>query len=720
MGDCENDTNYWTIELENALLEDCTATEIYCITKGRQVPDSLRADVWQICLDVRDKGNQLDNFNLVYDLPNQSTLHQKCTDIISKLDNDDHDKISLVSDLETIVTFYCKTRNIAFDPGEQLLELIIPLLTINVTKTVVYNIFESIRDTYVPNLKNTNVYHILRLLLLYHEPELCTLLDSKKIAPEMYASNWFKSLFASGCDVNVIIPMWDHYFQQSDPFFIFFLSLIMIINAKESIVAIKDEDRSKIVEMLAQMPAILMPDDVSDFCSLAQYYCSKTPSSFRNELLDRLCKGLECSPSSGQKKKAVSQVLCLPVTVHELLEAGLGTDSVRFFLVDCRPIDSYNAGRLPAAFHLDCDLLLHEPAAFQLAVQGLLAAQRQSVAAGAGGKHLCFLGRGGLGPDDDRYTHMVVAYFLQKNTRYVSLLDGGYLALHQYLDQRVETVLQDHNLSKCEVCRSDYNMDTQLANQSSRKQSSVSSATITPSSSGGAGGSGGQDFLGKLSAALRTKSTEVRGRLIEYIVNPGAMSTSGLNSQDYYHNPQQQQQQRQRHVSSADRIGGKRYRDVAPVFSINDDQENVTEQHNLDEDSKEEDRRESVPLASWLRSPEVLEHFPCQVVKLNGFMYRSHLLVTSTHLIVLREADGHGMAAVEVRRPLSAIVKITAKKRHPDLITFKYGVSDGDSLVISDMDRFLIPHAERATKAVSDQILKRLVQNSNSTESIVN
>lgn len=717
MGDYEDDTNYWTMELENALLEDCTATDIYCITKGRQVPDSLRADVWQICLDVRDKGNQLDNFNLVYDLPNQSVLHQNCTEIISKLDNDDHDKISLVSDLETIVTFYCKTRNIDFDPTDQILELIIPLLTINVTKTVVYNLFESIRDTYIPNLKNTNVYHILRLLLLYHEPELCTLLDSKKIAPEVYASNWFKSLFASGCDVNVVIPMWDHYFQQSDAFFIFFLSLIMIINAKESIIAMKDEDRAKIVEMLTQMPTVLMPDDVGDFCSLAQYYCSKTPSSFRNELLDRLCKGLEGSTPAGKKSKAVSQVLCLPVTVHELLEAGLGTDSVRFFLVDCRPIDAYNAGRLPAAFHLDCDLLLHEPAAFQLAVQGLLAAQKQSVAAGAGGKHLCFLGRGGLGPDNDRYTHMVVAYFLQKNTRYVSLLDGGYLALHQYLDQRVDTVLQDHNLSKCEVCQTEYNMDTRMDNHSTRKQSNVSSTNVTPSSSGGAGGGSTHDFLGKLSAAMRTKSAEVRGRLIEYIVNPGAVSSSG--HQEQSHHNQQLQQHQQRHVSSADRIGGKRYRDVAPVFSINDDQENVTEQHNLDEDSKE-DRRESVPLASWLRSPEVLEHFPCQVVKLNGFMYRSHLLVTATHLIVLREADGHGMAAVEVRRPLSAIVKITAKKRHPDLITFKYGVSDGDSLVISDMDRFLIPNAERATKAVSDQILKRLVQNSNSGDSITN
>lgn len=90
-------------------------------------------------------------------------------------------------------------------------------------------------------------------------------------------------------------------------------------------------------------------------------------------------------------------------------------------------------------------------------------------------------------------------------------------------------------------------------------------------------------------------------------------------------------------------------------------------------------------------------------------MYKSHLLVTSSHLVVIREvADKSDTGEVIVKRPLSTIVKITAKKRVPDLITFKYGIPDGDSLLISDMDRFLIPNATKATKTVSDQILKTM------------
>lgn len=70
--------------------------------------------------------------------------------------------------------------------------------------------------------------------------------------------------------------------------------------------------------------------------------------------------------------------------------------------------------------------MLQEPVGFATAVQGLLSCQRQAIAAGsnAGGEHLCFLGCGRL--DEDQYTHMVVASFLQKHTQYVSLLTGGY------------------------------------------------------------------------------------------------------------------------------------------------------------------------------------------------------------------------------------------------------------------------------------------------------
>lgn len=178
---------------------------------------------------------------------------------------------------------------------------------------------------------------------------------------------------------------------------------------------------------------------------------------------------------------------------------------------------------------------------------------------------MCFLGSGRA--DEDQYTHMIVSSFLQKHTQYVSLLTGGYRALHEYLSDNL-SYLQDHNPRQCTVCAPLYS--AKVESQSSAK-------------SGQTGDLIGiigfllyhiivllklhlfceyciywySDFLGKISAAMRSKSAEVTGKLIEYIVNP---SNSPL---------------QERHVSSSDKIG-KRYRDVAPVFSIDDDHDNVT------------------------------------------------------------------------------------------------------------------------------------------------
>lgn len=652
-------------DLEDALLEECSATDIYCICKGKPLPENLRSEVWQICLEVREKNNQPDHFNEIFDLPNQNILREDCTTFVGKLDNDEEERLSIISDLESIVTSYCKLRNLSYSRNNKWIELLLPILTLKIPKSTVYNLFEAIRDTYIPqnDKAESNAYHILRLLLQYHDPELCSFLDTKRITPDKYCSSWFQSLYASTCNIKVVIYMWDYYFQQSDPFFIFFLSLIMVINSRETIMALKEESTETIINTIAGMPSDLEAEDVGDFCSLAQYYALKTPSSFRTDLLQNIYNG------KTSNEALISQALCLPVAVRELVENTSQTganaiDSVKFFLVDCRPIEHYNAGHLPTAFHLDCNLMLQEPLAFATAIQGLFSAQKQSILhkSNAGGEHLCFLGSGRN--EEDQYTYMVIASFLQKNTKYVSMLTGGYIALHNYFNNNPGQFLQDHNMKECIVCGPIYTMNMSEKNT----KSGVTS-----------------DLFGKLSAAMKSKSTEVKDKLIDYIVNPNSSPVQ------------------ERHVSSTDK--GKRYRNVAPVFSIDDDNDGMTHV----EHSQEEETCEMVQIQSWLKNPIVVEHFPCEEVKLNGMMHKSHLIVTNSDLVVLREISGQkGVAEVIVKRPLSAIVKITAKKRHPELITFKYGVPDGENLIISDMDRFLIPNADKATKVVSEQILKQM------------
>ena len=642
-------------------MDDCTVNDIYAICQGKRTfPDAIRADLWMCCL-VTHKTDNLSHFDEIYDLPFQKLLRQDCQNFVDTLGNDELEQVGVLSDLESILTFYCKNRSLKYESKNGWIETLLPILSLKLKRSETYNLFEAIRDTYIPkdNVKDKgNVYHVFRLLVLYHDPELCAVLDTCKITPEMYALSWFQSLFASTCQLSVVLLIWDLYFQQSDPFLVFFLSLIMLVNRRDEIIAMRKEEKVSIIKFLSNMPCELEADDVIDFCSLAQYYSTRTPASFKSEMLNQLFG----TQTNIEEPVQISQALCLPVSVYELIEnssEGKQDGAVRFFLVDCRPVDQYNYGHLPTAFHLDYNLMLMEPTSFQTAMQGLLRAQKGAIDANASGEHLCFLGSGRI--EEDQYTHMVVASFLQKGTQYVSILSGGYAAIHDYFGDNMLDCLEDHDSKKCIVC----------SNGNSNKSSPAKNQKLIPSTSSQRQPQKPQfDLFSKISTAMRSKTSDVKSKFFDIIAHPAQS-----NSQ------QKHEEVTEKHVSMNEK-NGKRYRNLAPVFGLYEDEPDMgsfTEE--------ETDNKELINIQEYLKStPDIIQTFKCQEVQINGAMYESYLVLTSKRIEVIRELD-NGMGKVHVKRPLTAIVKITAKKRHRDLITFKYGVPDGENLIITGNSR---------------------------------
>lgn len=72
------------------------------------------------------------------------------------------------------------------------------------------------------------------------------------------------------------------------------------------------------------------------------------------------------------------------------------------------------------------------------------------------------------------------------------------------------------------------------------------------------------------------------------------------------------------------------------------------------------------------------------------FCVSSHLLITATHMYCLREiASRKGFAYIQSRQALNSVVKITSKKKHPELITFKFGTNNSAGVEISAVERCL-------------------------------
>ncbi|GFN99365.1 TBC1 domain family member 23 [Plakobranchus ocellatus] len=678
-GVLEEDDSSWLAELETALVEDCDFGSLRNICKGRAVPDHLRAEVWQICLGTVGK-DALSSFDGLYDMDSQSQVRSDCKALVDKLGNEEEDKVSIVSDLETIVTLYCKSRGLKYVPNNGWMDILQVLLTVKMSPSELYNSFYSILNKFIPNDCNRQgrPFHLFRLLLQYHDPELCSYLDTRRVTPDLYTMPWFNSLFGGVCNLKVCQTMWDVIFQHSDPFLELFMGLVILVNARETILETKEQSKEEVIEMISSFPQALEVDDVEDFCSLAQYYAQKTPQSFRRDYQLSMFGGSVVSHKEPEDSPSLMYSLCLSVSGEELLQANRGTpfteDAVRFFVVDCRPAEQYNSEHLTTAFHLDANLMLQSPEEFSYAVQALFAAQAQALAAGsaAAGEHLCFLGSGR--EEEDQYVNMVVANILQKGKQYVSTAKGGYPALHNILKATSENGVSDLVAShEGTETKNSNGGDSQAVLRNGREGEASTSKYFS------------KDILGKLSGVVKSKSVEMKEKLANYIKNDGTGD---------------------KHVSSAER-GGKRYRNMANVFTIGDDEEG--EEGSGADSDEDDEQKETVSLDTWVQKSDVLYSCRCKEIRTNGHTFPSYLLVTASHLYVLREIPSRkGMAHIQARRALSSIVKITSKKRQPELITFKYGTHEEDGFHVTDMHRFYIPTASDATRVIKQQIMKVL------------
>ncbi|XP_078513868.1 TBC1 domain family member 23 isoform X1 [Lissotriton helveticus] len=666
----------------------CDLETVRNIIQGGPVPAELRAKVWKIALNVSGKGDSLASWDGFLDLPEQAVIHEDCQKLLDQLSVPEDEKTVLLLDIESVITFYCKSRSVKYQSSLSWIHLLKPLVDLRIPRSDLYNCFYAIKNKYIPRdcSQKGRPFHLFRLLLQYHEPELCSFLDTKKITPDSYALNWLGSLFSCYCSTIVTQTIWDNYLQQADPFFIYFLMLIILVNTKDRILAQESDSKEDIIKFLANSPSSLETEDIEDLFSLAQYYYSKTPTSFRKEnqsLFGSSLLGLRDDDND------LSQALCLPISVSEILQANQQQgEGVRFFVVDCRPAEQYNSGHLSTAFHLDSDLMLQNPGEFALSVKSLLEAQKQSIESGsvAGGEHLCFMGSGR--EEEDMYMNMVLAHFLQKSKEYISIAKGGFMALQQHLaDINVEGL--------------DSGYGHWIASTSGSR-GSISSSADGDSPNGSGDGKGVKSLVNKMTVALKTKSVNVKEKVISFIENTSVpVDRMSLTL------PWPDKANMERHVSSSDRLG-KPYRGLKPVFSIGDEEENDTE--DIDSSSlSDDDRKEIVNIQTWINKPDVKNHFPCNEVKENGNMFPSHLLVTAKHMFCLREIPSRkGLAYIQSRQALNSVVKITSKKKHPELITFKYGNSSSSGIEVLAVERYIIPNAGEATKVIKQQIMKIL------------
>lgn len=628
-------------------------------------------------MNIVGKPDALANWDGMLDTNEQDVLREDCILEAGKLKLMEEDEEEVARDMEGLITFFCKSKNDKYRSSSGLVELLSPLITLNLPLSDVYNCLYAMHSKYVPRecYRDGRPFHLFRQLLQYHDPSLCSYLDSRKIPPDLYAQKWLRGLFVATCDLDVIRAMWDIYLLEGDTFFVFYLMLVMVLNAKEQILELADCNKSTIVDMVTAFPSQLGVDDIEDFCTLAQYYATRTPQSYRQEY-QSLLFGNKLPVGHNNTVGG----LCLQVNITEVIQVCSSTakEELSFFLVDCRPSDQYNHGHLPTAFHLDANLMLQAPEEFSTAVEALFATQQQAIEAGssAAGEHLVFMGSGR--ENEDQYVNMVIANFLQRGTHFVSIAKGGYQALHDLLSDDLSGNLVDHDPRYCIVCSPESAMSSE--DESHEVSRDLSPTPVSPKTG----------IVDKLSTSLRSRGANVKERL-------GRLMSD--------------KPQIERHVTPEDKIG-RRYRGGVnmDIFSIDDDDDSATDTGGVTSGEDDRNQPEAINIDTWSKRADVIRSIPCSQISQSGHMFSSYILLTSTNLLIIKEIvdkDRPGWGHVQGRPHLSSVVKITSKRKHPDLITFRYGTSNSDGeQEITSSQRFLIPNSKAVTKIIKERIMK--------------
>jgi hypothetical protein len=92
---------------------------------------------------------------------------------VDKLDNTEEEKLAVASDVESIVTLYCKSRNVTYEHENGWADILQSLIALNFSKNELYNCFYAIVTKYIPKLvfsqfiQRSAMFYVMYTIIAY-------------------------------------------------------------------------------------------------------------------------------------------------------------------------------------------------------------------------------------------------------------------------------------------------------------------------------------------------------------------------------------------------------------------------------------------------------------------------------------------------------------------------------------------------------------------------
>lgn len=616
----------------------------------------LRADRWINLLGVRNKPDLLADWDNLYNLKNQALLRKDCRELLQRLGQE---SVWSIPEIESLMTLYCKRRDIGYESEQGWLQVLGILLTLPFDKCNLFNVFWAITTKYIP--RSSKIYDLYRLLLQYHDPELCSYLDSFKVQPFEFANEWFSTLLSKNMDDKLCYDFWDRYFEKGDPFLIFFVALAFVQSAKESLLQLKEH--AVIIALLKDVPKQMSIDDVHDLLEICFVHMNLTPISVRE---DFHCMLFGSNLLEECNELPLNRIICLPISAQELYRRAVdlkpdAAHKFSYFIIDTRHQKLFNAGSIPGSYNLNAETIVDDPEKFDFAMKTLMKFKEDNCPK----DHICFLGSGR--EEEDQFMVMAISRFLHQNYEHISYANGGYAALHSILFEigNLQKLSNHFNKAECIECK--------------RMPQKVESRK-------------GTSIFERLKKSIQSNTKKKKG------------------SDERQKKTQTAAEENVKHVSRTERFG-KRYRNVQSVFSLNEDDSlsssEVDDLHMVEIEPPVK-VHEKLQWASIVKKAEIGEHFEGEeVMTTEDEHIPCYIALSRTHMHIFHKVPKEpAFVYPSLRHPLASIIRVTSKRQFPEYLTFKFGydLPTGESH-INRVHFFILPKAGDCAKAVKLAIL---------------
>ncbi|KAG7388564.1 hypothetical protein PHYPSEUDO_012201 [Phytophthora pseudosyringae] len=381
------------------------------------VPSTLRAQVWKELLGVaRSERLCLDQsiLQVEEDMDNQRVI---AADAARTRGNEPRFKQPETAELVVkLLTYYCKCRSIRYKQGMN--EVLAPFLLLTEQRDgseerlpladgVVFQCFYALIDRFLPHVFADKEFRSLqcsfqlyRLLMLYHDPELCHFLDQHDMTPELYVTPWFMTLFARSLPPESVFYLWDFFLLEEDPYLLHFVAYALVAANRERVF---EADIAMLPQVLSSL-TFSSRDELEQVCASALAISASTPRSFKRDLysvcyggftdamvpfLDELyaCSSLQVYPEElvrnlldrlATKSKqrlapgapaaqeeptnvqdslnpllSPSNAEAPPLLYHSVNDGGDEVTALKFIVLDCRPAEEYHKSHLSLSHHID-------------------------------------------------------------------------------------------------------------------------------------------------------------------------------------------------------------------------------------------------------------------------------------------------------------------------------------------------------------------------------